>query len=90
MRNNLILSFVLCFLFFSAHTQTRAVSFNQKVFTVEDGLPQSFVSGIQQDKLGFLWVSTSDGLARYDGRSFKTFYKDPQNPNSFPSNVINR
>jgi signal transduction histidine kinase/ligand-binding sensor domain-containing protein len=90
MRYKLTLSLLLCFLSVCAHTQTKAVSFNQKVFTVEDGLPQSFVSGIQQDKLGFLWVSTSDGLARYDGRSFKTFYKDPQNPNSFPSNVINR
>ncbi|MBA2331132.1 MAG: response regulator, partial [Flavisolibacter sp.] len=81
------MSLVFCFLSVCAHAQAKAVAFNQQVFTVEDGLPQSFVSGILQDQLGFIWVSTSDGLARYDGRSFKIFYKDP---NSFPSNVIYR
>ncbi len=29
---------------------------NQQVFGVEDGLPQSYISGITQDKDGFLWV----------------------------------
>lgn len=46
---------------------------NQQLFTVDEGLPQSFVSGITQDKDGFLWISTLDGIARYDGRKFKVF-----------------
>ena len=46
---------------------------NQQQYGVEDGLPQSFVSGITQDRDGFIWISTLDGLSRYDGRGFKNF-----------------
>ena len=42
-------------------------------FTVADGLPQSYVSGIEQDRHGFMWIGTRDGLAGYDGRSIKVF-----------------
>src|SRR5687768_12261732 len=73
-----------------ATTAQQLITANQQIFTVEDGLPQSFVSGILQDKAGFIWVSTSDGLARYDGRSFKVFYKKRNDPSSFRSIVIDR
>ncbi|MEO6820629.1 MAG: ATP-binding protein, partial [Ginsengibacter sp.] len=46
---------------------------NLQHFTTDDGLPQSFISGITQDKDGFIWISTLDGLARYDGRKFRLF-----------------
>jgi len=55
---------------------------------VEDGLPQSFVSGLQQDKEGFLWVGTRDGLARYDGRNFVVFRHQDKDSFSISSNVI--
>ena len=35
--------------------------------SVEDGLPQSTVYAILQDRRGFLWFGTQDGLSRYDG-----------------------
>lgn len=54
----------------------------------KDGLPQSFVSGITQDKKGFLWIATRNGLARYDGVSFKLFQHDPENEQSLISNQI--
>jgi ligand-binding sensor domain-containing protein len=44
-----------------------------KWFKVEDRLPQSFISALAQDRDGFLWIGTRDGLARYDGQSFKIF-----------------
>ena len=37
---------------------------------VEDGLPQSSVENILQDRLGFLWFGTQEGLSRYDGYRF--------------------
>src|SRR5262245_32310139 len=37
---------------------------------VEDGLPQNSVENILQDRLGFLWFGTQEGLARYDGYRF--------------------
>ncbi|MGN6401006.1 MAG: ATP-binding protein, partial [Flavisolibacter sp.] len=59
-----------------------------KLFKVEDGLPQSFVSGLTQDQDGFLWIGTRDGLARYDGREFKVFRHDNNDSTSLSSNVI--
>lgn len=44
-----------------------------KHFTVEDGLSQNTVAAILQDKKGFLWFGTKDGLNRYDGLSFRRF-----------------
>ncbi|MET0466011.1 MAG: ATP-binding protein [Chitinophagaceae bacterium] len=62
---------------------------NQQRFKTEDGLPQSFVSGIVQDKNGFIWIGTQDGLARYDGRSFKPFSSANTKGTGFRSYVIN-
>ena len=45
--------------------------------TDRQGLPQAFVPGILQDKQGFIWVATRDGLCRYDGYRFKLFQPDP-------------
>lgn len=48
----------------------------------EDGLSQVSVSAILQDRQGFLWFGTSDGLNRYDGYEFEIFYHDPDDPGS--------
>lgn len=45
--------------------------------TVNDGLTQSSVYGIHQDKQGFMWFGSSDGLNRYDGISIKTYKHKP-------------
>ncbi|WP_164972605.1 hybrid sensor histidine kinase/response regulator transcription factor [Lacibacter luteus] len=62
---------------------------NQQLFTVEDGLPQNFISGIMQDSDGFIWLSTMDGLSRYDGRGFKNIRYNPKDTNGLFANVIN-
>jgi ligand-binding sensor domain-containing protein len=59
-----------------------------KVITVRDGLPQSYVSGIFQDKNGFLWVSTLNGLGRYDGRGFKHYQHNSTDSSSITENII--
>src|SRR5689334_12702134 len=41
--------------------------------TVDQGLSQSSISSITQDRYGYLWVATLDGLNRYDGREFKIY-----------------
>lgn len=45
--------------------------------TDRQGLPQAFVPSIVQDKQGFIWAATRDGLCRYDGHRFKVFQPDP-------------
>jgi signal transduction histidine kinase/ligand-binding sensor domain-containing protein len=52
-------------------------------FGLEEGLPQSTVNCIAQDKKGFLWVGTQDGLARFDGRSFRVVGKEEGISTSF-------
>jgi ligand-binding sensor domain-containing protein/signal transduction histidine kinase len=44
--------------------------------SVEQGLSQSSVHTIAQDKLGFLWMGTDAGLNRYDGYRFQVFHPD--------------
>ena len=40
-------------------------------FTVANGLPSNRINGIAEDQHGYLWIATSDGLARYDGIDFR-------------------
>lgn len=44
-----------------------------KVIDTSDGLPDNSVNAIAEDKMGFLWIGTWHGLARYDGNSIETF-----------------
>jgi ligand-binding sensor domain-containing protein len=53
-----------------------------------EGLSQGMVFDILQDKEGFIWVATKNGLNRYDGYSFKVFTNDPYNPHTLSSNTI--
>lgn len=58
-------------------------------YKVEDGLTQSTVWCILQDRTGFMWFGTKDGLNRFDGYQFKTFRYDPDRPGtSIGSNFI--
>ena len=43
---------------------------------INNGLSQNTVHAILQDKQGFMWFGTKDGLDRYDGISFQTFMKE--------------
>lgn len=45
-----------------------------KRVTIQEGLPSNVVSDMQQDQKGFLWFSTYNGLARYDGNVVITYF----------------
>lgn len=45
-----------------------------KRVTIQDGLPSNVVSDMQQDQKGFLWFSTYNGLARYDGNVVTAYF----------------
>lgn len=42
-------------------------------YNIDNGLPQSSAKAIVKDKYGFIWISTENGIVRYDGSSFITF-----------------
>ena len=57
-------------------------------YSVEDGLPQYSVRGMLQDKKGFMWFATWDGLCRFDGSEFSTYKIYPGNPYQMKSTRI--
>ena len=59
-----------------------------KNFSLKEGLSQSSVLCILQDKKGFLWFGTRDGLNKYDGNEFKIFRRNSQDSKSLSSNFI--
>ena len=65
-----------------------AVNYKFRHYTVEDGLTSNTIRSILQDRTGYIWVATSDGLNRLAGSVFKTFRHVPHDPHSIPSNEI--
>ncbi|MDF1546850.1 MAG: two-component regulator propeller domain-containing protein, partial [Bacteroidales bacterium] len=59
-----------------------------KNITINDGLPHSDITAIAQDKLGFMWFGTYNGLCRYDGYTFDTYKYDRNNKKSISNNRI--
>ncbi|MFL5743986.1 MAG: two-component regulator propeller domain-containing protein [Niastella sp.] len=55
---------------------------------VENGLSNNSITCSLQDRLGFMWFGTKDGLNRYDGYSFKVFKKIEGNKKAIGSNFI--
>lgn len=55
---------------------------------VENGLSQIVVRAVAQDKQGFLWIGTWEGLNRYDGYSFTHYRNDPNDSLSISENSI--
>src|SRR5690349_10642895 len=56
--------------------------------SLEEGLSQSVVTSILQDRTGFLWIGTQDGLNRYDGYNFTVYKPDSTNPASLSDRWI--
>lgn len=57
-------------------------------YQVENGLSNNAVLCSMQDRRGFMWFGTKDGLNRFDGYSFKVFHSNPDSPNGLGSNFI--
>ena len=56
--------------------------------TTNDGLSQGYVVDILQDRRGFMWFATRDGLNRYDGYTFVVYKHNPNDPGSLSSNFL--
>jgi ligand-binding sensor domain-containing protein/signal transduction histidine kinase len=56
--------------------------------SIEQGMSQSSAFAIVQDRQGFLWFATQNGLNRYDGYSFRNFPADPNNPKALANSWI--
>ncbi|MDH5248199.1 MAG: hypothetical protein OEW40_04305 [Cyclobacteriaceae bacterium] len=65
---------VITFTVYHAFLFAQDFDFSTRNYTAIDGLPQSQVMAMAEDKNGYLWVGTQGGgLARFDGRTFKVY-----------------
>jgi ligand-binding sensor domain-containing protein/signal transduction histidine kinase len=56
--------------------------------TIEEGLSDQRVQAVLQDRAGFMWFGTNNGLNRYDGHTIVEYRNDPAIPHSLSGNLI--
>lgn len=56
-------------------------------YTQEQGLPSGTIIEIHKDTTGYLWVTSEEGVARFDGYNFKVFRHNPDDSTSLPNNI---
>ncbi|MBN1271089.1 MAG: GHKL domain-containing protein [Candidatus Aminicenantes bacterium] len=78
--------FFLLFMHVPSAAQKGSIRFHH--LTIEDGLSQNSVFCILQDKKGFLWFGTQDGLNKYDGYEFTVLTHELSDPNSLSDSWI--
>ncbi|AEF53955.1 EAL domain-containing protein [Marinomonas posidonica] len=72
----------------NAYSNTLQPNIKLDHLTTEDGLSQNHVLAILQDRQGFMWFATRDGLNRYDGNTFVVYKNNADNPNTISSNSV--
>lgn len=82
----MVLITITIFVQFVYSTDLSKIKF--EYLTVDDGLSQGIIEDILQDRLGYMWFATRDGLNRYDGLKFTIFRNDRNDPQSLASNWV--
>ncbi len=60
---------LICFTVLTSAAQEMMV----RIYNEIDGLPGNYMYGATEDKLGYMWVGSPDGLSRYDGKTFTNY-----------------
>lgn len=81
----LIVVFAICTTY-DIYAQNNASSF--ETISIKDGLSHNEVWAFEQDKYGYMWIATRDGLNKYDGYNFKIYKNDPADSTTLPSNQV--
>ena len=56
-----------------------------KFFNPDRQLSSSFVTQVYQDREGYLWIATRDGINRYDGYQFQVFRRENEGSQTLAS-----
>ncbi len=62
--------------------------YNYEAISIKDGLSNNIIMDVYQDRHGFLWLATQDGLNKYDGYTIETFKNIPGDTTSLPHNWV--
>ena len=79
---------ILVMLFLSISYTHVSAQFHFKQYGIENGLPHPWVRDMAQDKEGFMWLATADGLVKFDGKNFNTFRPIAGDSSSLQSNSV--
>ncbi len=92
----LLASFLVCLMTLGSlpaaqanHTALRYKSMTFFNLSIKQGLSQVTGNTILQDRTGYIWIGTQDGLNRYDGHEVRVFRHDKENPKSLGRDFIN-
>lgn len=78
----------LFFLFICSYSYSQGQSLKFKHYSISDGISNSNITDILQDKRGYIWIGTTDGLNRFDGYDFKVYKKNPFDQTTIGGNYI--
>ena len=81
--NQLIITMMICLFSIQAWAQSG------KLFNTDNQLSSNFATQVFQDKSGFIWIATRNGLNTYDGYHITVIKKDMSNFLGLNSNYIN-
>lgn len=84
MKNYFLLGLLTWALGFAHLANSQNLKFNR--YTVDEGLTHNNIIDLIQDKNGFIWISTEDGLNVFDGYEFRSFRKDDTDSTSISDN----
>ncbi len=84
-----MIKYIIPLFFFIVGFSIPAKAIKIEKIGIESGLSNNNVISITQDRDGFIWIATKDGLNRFDTNSFTIFRKSDTNENSICSNVLN-
>ncbi len=88
MRRQLFIFFISLFWLLTANGQ----SINEKDFvrhTLKSGLTDNYVTSLEQDDEGYIWIGTDAGLNRFDGYSFQRYHSSSRSLPLLSSNIWN-
>lgn len=82
--------FLFIFLFLSGYSYSQHGKLLFENISLENGLSHNAVYSITQDKTGFIWFATQDGLNRYDGYNITVYKYNPTDSTSLPNNNVSK
>ena len=86
LKKIVIYLFFLCLGIHSAFSETpEQITFSY--ISINEGLSQSTVFSIDQDKRGNMWFATYDGVNKYDGYAFTVYQHNEDDPNSIANDI---
>ena len=61
---------------------------SSRLYTMQDGLAGSNIKSLYQDNYGFIWITSTDGLSRFDGKNFVTLKRNSNSDYSLRNNSV--